>query len=186
MYVTTVIAAVADNSVYRKKIAARTMSVTAHIYAPYPTHIQLCTNIQTQAPCFPLALHRRKFRGGANKTTNFCQVENSIKTRHITFTHTNVYYVPNTRTCCIHTNNANSVHSRHFVGGKMACNSLCLPMHTDTHTTPYTFSKRKQQQTACGTYPIERIRQFLDCVHPRVSFILFLYCCNCYDYFRRS
>lgn len=94
-------------------------------------------------------------------------------------------------TCQIHervvyTNNANSVHSRHFVGGKMACNSLCLPMHTDTHTTPYTFSKRKQQQTACGTYPIEHIRQFLDCVHPRVSFILFLYCCNCYDYFRRS
>lgn len=140
VHASTVIASVVENLVYRKKISARTMSVTAHIYAPYPTHIQLCKNIQTQAPCFPLSLslHRWQIRGGANKTTNSCQVENSIKTRHITFTHTNVYYVPNTRTCCIHQQSEfGSYQPRHA--------TLFVSMHIH-HT--YTFSKRTQQ-AAC-------------------------------------
>lgn len=56
-------------------------------------------------------------------------------------------------TCQIHervvyTNNPHSVHSRHFVGGKMAWHAtLFLSMHPYTRRT-YTFSKRKQQ-TAC-------------------------------------
>lgn len=78
---------------------------------------QIYTDVRSLFPsfCWSMAI-----LWWCDKTTNFCQVvENSIQTRHITFTHTNMYYV-------LYANDPNSVY---FIV-EISCTSLSLNAYT--------------------------------------------------------
>lgn len=120
IYVTT-------DLVYRKKATTRTMSVTTHIHAPYPTHIHFCAKY-TDSYCLPSSLSLclfvndnfvvvRCYNLFQVRFTHSKQHQNTLNSRiqtNIRAKYTNVLYTPTSR-------------STNFINGKGIQLSLFLP-----------------------------------------------------------
>lgn len=157
------------------------MSVTAHIYAPYPTHIQLCTNIYRHLFSFPpLSLDRWQFCGSLIKQRTFVNSSKAASKRATSYPR-----IQTCITCCIPT-----IRIQYILLLKLvALLFLLLHIHKHIHinTNTYTFSKSKRQ-TACEhtRWSIFGNFMILYTIHHRVSFILFLHCCYFCDYFHQT